>query len=237
MKIRYFFYLALIMYIYGEIGYSYYIEKLDLFDITKKNIFLSVFGLIRDVGLAFCLSGAIIYSFWSYPDSKNKSKAKFAIIACILLNLFFIIISAYSYHIAANNFQKAKTILEDSRFADPEFLEKYEKKISSNDMKLDEKIRYSKIVASIVYKDTGKKINVVNKQNEIVSYEPTAEDKELYSQTKKTIYVMENTLHSLKFAAIFWMSVLILSVIIGFLVMKKRSNKNGLYDATTEISK
>ncbi|MGH7885769.1 MAG: hypothetical protein ACRENO_08760, partial [Thermodesulfobacteriota bacterium] len=166
--------------------------------------------------------GATIYCIWIYPAAKNKSKAKLAIAACVLFNLFFIITAAFSYYIASNTFQKTKTILEDSRFKEPEILEKIQKKILSNDMTLDNKIEYSKIAASMVYKDTGKKINVVNEQNEIIEYEPTIEDKKLYSKTRKAISILDQTIESFKGAAILWTIVLVLSLIIGSVLAKRR---------------
>jgi len=213
---------ALIVYLASSIGHQIYTSNFDFLHFTKAQANTEwIIRTIRDISLVITLSIGIITSIADYATAENKLLAKLWIVLSISSCLFLSIQSYFSYM----QFNKSVYILEK-----PDPLENYiktkdyEKRIMHS-KSLSEKISLSNTVASRVYINSGKIINIVDKNNKFIPYIPSQNDIKKRNEKIHLNNMIKYTINSLKSAIYVWAFVLFISIAIGLILYKRNRAK------------
>ena len=217
------FNIAIGIYIIGILGHEIYSYDLDYLYISEEQATINwLLMLIRDIGLMLAASLAVIMSFSNYSESKNKTKAKLFIVASISFCIFQISATGYAHYMLKSNPVTGSAVLLDN----PDFLQTYESKLTLKNKKLTERVTYSNVIASSIYMDTGTIINVIDLNGVIAPYHPTPEDEKSHTELTKAKALLEHTTQSLKNANIVWVVLLLLSITIGVVLVRRKSAYN-----------
>lgn len=214
------FNIAISIYIIGALGHELYSYDLDYLCITEEQATINwLIMLVRDIGIMSAASLAVIMSISNFIDSTNKTKAKLFIAGSISFCIFQIGITGYAHYMLINNPMTGSAVLLDN----PDFLQTYEDKLLLNDKELTERITYSNAIASSIYMDSGTIINVIDINGVIAPYFPTPKDEKSLTELTKARALLEHTTQSLKNASIVWVVLLLFSITIGVVLVRRKT--------------
>jgi hypothetical protein len=214
---------SLLIFGLGYIGNQLYVEHIDFMNLTQQEANIQwALGLIRDIGYVFLCFFAISGSIFKYKITKNKIKAKINIVLSVGFVLSVSIFSSYLYYEMSQFPPVTGTILERT----PNLLKKHKSWLKENDGNQEEKIKRTNLMASMVYKDSGIFLDVLNENGLIITYAPTEKDVQLRRDALRAEQLMKHSTKALLGASIVNWAVLFCGVIIGLVSARWRRSYN-----------
>lgn len=217
---KYIFILFVFIYIVGDLGHDYYVDGIDYLNLTEKQAQTEwILRLVRDTGSVLAVFFSIVWSLSNYPLSENKTKSKILIILSVTFCIALITFSSIMYFMSKSMLSE----LDRCPFDKHDFISKYEEQITSNNKPLSERIKFSQSVASCIYRDSGRSIRVINEERALNTYHPSSEDIRFYNDLLSAKRLMVYTTESLRYASYLWLSVLLVSILIGVIAMRRKN--------------
>lgn len=211
---------SILVFILGDAGHDYYVKNIDFMSMSEKQAMTEwLLRLLRDIGIFLAAALSIILSFSKYPSSKNKKIGAGLILLSVAFCVAMIAGSGYMYS-SSKEISSALTI---NPLDKPGFIQKYKQQITSTIKPLPERVRLSKSVASSIYRDSGAIVDVITEDGSLEPYTPSADDTNNRKKLLRAKSIALHTVESLKYASIAWLFILIVSVSIGALMLRRKS--------------
>lgn len=201
-------------------GLDLYSETLDYFQLTEnqsRNEWL--LRTIRDITISLFISVSIIWSIWSYSSASNNRKAKWAVILSIGFGILVSALTCFKH-------QEYEEVVDLNLYNTPfpqEKINSLQEYLDSPKFDIQEKSNNSHRFASLVFKNNGQRIQIMNMKGEKVLYKPTAKEYEFRKNVSMLLVQQQHTLTSLKTAWIATSSLVLFSIAIGGISIRIRS--------------
>jgi len=221
----------MVIYLLGMVAYHLYSERVDYLNLSEQQAVIDwAIKFVRDAALSLYICVSIVWGIWSYNSTTNKTKAKWAIFFPIAFGLFLAVSLGVMYH-------KYDDLVEHKakiRISDNPVIEKgYSEYLSSSVHTVQEMHENTLLHASTVYMESGKIIEVLDPQGNIVRYEPTVDDIQFRKKAERVKVLEQHTLHSLKMAWLYTVFLLIASFLIACVATGVRYAYNQQLKRTT----
>ena len=177
----------------------------------------------RDLGAILFIGVSIIWSMWSYKGAENKRKAKWHIAFSLSLGLALSVGTGYAYSKYSALVEKRQTPLISNN---PKIMQGFSDYLDSQEHSIQQRHENSLLHGSTVYIESGNIIQVMDAQGNMVLYQPTSEDIEWRKKSERLIVIEQHAKHSLKMATYTWVTVTLVSLIIGLVATGVRNAYN-----------
>ena len=215
---------CLVIYALGTFVQMYYAGTIDYMTLTEQEArtewYLKAF---RDLGLALFIGGSIIWSIWSYKGASNKRKAKWYIAFSLCFGLALSLGTGYAYSKYSALIEKRQTPLISNN---PKITKGFADYLDSQVHSIQQRHENSLLHGSTVFIESGKRIEVMDAQGNMVIYQPTAEDIEWRQKAERAVVIEQHTAQSLKKASHIWLLVTFVSLFIGLTAIGARNAYN-----------
>lgn len=215
---------CLVIYILGSLSQRYYTDSIDYMTLTEQEALIEwCLKAFRDLGATLFIGVSIIWSIWSYKGAENKRKAKWYIAFSLCLGLAFSIGTGYVYSKYSAVVEKRQTPLISNN---PKIMQGFSDYLESQEHSIQQRHENSLLHGSTVYIESGDIIQVMDAQGNMVLYQPTSEDIERRKKSERLIVIEQHATHSLKIATYTWVTVTLVSLIIGLVATGIRNAYN-----------
>lgn len=218
---------CLFVFTVAHIGHAVYANTLDYANLSQVQAQTDwCIRLIRDTAFSAGTSSAIIYSIWSFKNTKSTVKAAAFVmvsVGCTALYTLFLYFASEE----ATSLSNALTEIYRPPYSSEEAV--FEFMASRKDWSLEEKAAFSRTVATDMYLHRGAAIQVMDENGVIRSYQPSSE---VVEQRKMLLHMKKMSAHtaqSLKSGFYACLVILSGSLVVAFCAVVFRSwrEKNG----------
>lgn len=215
------FFFSVLVFVCAFAVHKLYTAELDYANLSQSQAWTEwLIRVVQDVALWTAAFVAIVYSIWNYKNEQNRTKA----IAYVALSVSFVLFQAAFLYYASH---QMTVLVQD--FTDPHPMQ-YSKQdaadfIASKTHTLDDKVRFSNMVAADIYQYTGASIDVIDEQGVIRPFQPSVSNMEVWKKLSQMKVQTQHMIKSFRYGCYSWLGVLFASLCVAGIAVAKRDRK------------